>query len=227
MKYANIIKKRDSFVLIGFGSQGRITLEILEDNGNKVIGFLDDKKSKNKIILGKKFMGNSEKARTLSKMNHKIIICIGNNIVREKIFKSINISRENYGNAIHKSSVILGSASLGFGNMIFAHTYIGSNAIIGDHVIINNGSIVEHDCSIGNYATLGPGCCMAGRVKIEEGAFISTGATIAPRINIGAKSIIGAGAVVVKDIPPGVLAYGNPAKIIRAIDPAEMWDRLL
>jgi sugar O-acyltransferase (sialic acid O-acetyltransferase NeuD family) len=214
--------------LIGCGSQGRITLEILEDNGNRVFGFLDDKEfEKINISLRKKVIGNIDKAKLLSRKNHKLIICIGNNYIREEIFKRLNVSIENYGNAIHRSSIILGSASIGFGNMIFAHTYIGSNSNVGNHTIINNGAIVEHDCKIADFVALGPGCCMAGRVNIGEGAFISAGVTIAPRINIGAKSIIGAGAVIVKDIPPGVLAYGNPAKIIRAVDSIEMWNRLL
>jgi acetyltransferase EpsM len=228
MKSAYISKAKDSFILIGSGSQGHVTLDILEDRGHEVFGFLDDNRSLIKrTILGKKVLGNIDKAKSLLRDNHKIIICIGNNFVRKKIFKRLKISRRKYGNAIHPTSIILHSASVGFGNMIFAQTFIGSNAKVGDHVIINNGCIIEHDCCISNFVTLGPGCCMGGRVNISEGAFISTGVTIAPRMNIGARSIIGAGSVIVKDIPPGVLAYGNPAKIIKPVNPSEMWDRIL
>jgi acetyltransferase-like isoleucine patch superfamily enzyme len=48
---------------------------------------------------------------------------------------------------------------------------------------------------------------------------IGAGATVVDQITIGAGSIIGAGSLVTRDIPAGVIAYGNPAKVIREINP--------
>jgi acetyltransferase-like isoleucine patch superfamily enzyme len=39
-------------------------------------------------------------------------------------------------------------------------------------------------------------------------------------VTIGARSVIGAGSVVTHDIPPGVVAAGNPARVIRPLDAA-------
>jgi maltose O-acetyltransferase len=41
--------------------------------------------------------------------------------------------------------------------------------------------------------------------------------TVLPGVTIGARSTIGAGSVVTRDVPPGVLAFGNPCRVQREI----------
>jgi maltose O-acetyltransferase len=55
-------------------------------------------------------------------------------------------------------------------------------------------------------------------VTIGEDVWIGGGAIICPGVTIGSGSVIGAGAVVTKDIPPGVFAAGNRARVIRALE---------
>ena len=54
-------------------------------------------------------------------------------------------------------------------------------------------------------------------VMIEDGCWIGGGVIILPGITIGKGSVIGAGSVVTHDIPDGVLAAGNPCRVIRKI----------
>ena len=61
---------------------------------------------------------------------------------------------------------------------------------------------------------------LAGRhapVVIEQDVFIGMNSLILKNVRIGNGSVIGAGSVVVSDIPPGVIAAGNPAQVIRSI----------
>lgn len=53
-----------------------------------------------------------------------------------------------------------------------------------------------------------------GNVNIEDNVYIGSNAIILPGVTIGRNSIIGANAVVTKDIPEGVVAVGNPAKVV-------------
>jgi acetyltransferase-like isoleucine patch superfamily enzyme len=55
-------------------------------------------------------------------------------------------------------------------------------------------------------------------VVIEDGAFIGMQSLILKGVRIGARSVIGAGSVVTQDIPPGVIAAGNLARVIRPLD---------
>lgn len=54
-------------------------------------------------------------------------------------------------------------------------------------------------------------------IHIGKNCWIGAGAIILPGITIGDNSVIGAGSVVTKDIPPNVVAVGNPCKVIREI----------
>lgn len=55
-------------------------------------------------------------------------------------------------------------------------------------------------------------------VTIGNHVWITSNVTILPGVTIGDNTIIGAGSVVTHDIPSGVLAAGNPCKVIREID---------
>jgi acetyltransferase-like isoleucine patch superfamily enzyme len=65
--------------------------------------------------------------------------------------------------------------------------------------------------------------CTAPRpVVIEDDAWIGFGSILLPGVRIGAKSIVGAKSVVHTDIPSGVIAAGNPARVIRPIEPGDI-----
>ncbi|GAA1788229.1 sugar O-acetyltransferase [Actinomadura chokoriensis] len=52
-------------------------------------------------------------------------------------------------------------------------------------------------------------------IVIEDNVWLGGGAIVLPGVTIGMNSVIGAGAVVTKDVPPNVVAVGNPAKVVR------------
>jgi len=64
-----------------------------------------------------------------------------------------------------------------------------------------------------------------GRVEptlVRKGAFIGSGATILANVSIGENALTGAGSVVTRDVPANMIVAGNPARVLRAIDGAEI-----
>ncbi len=55
-------------------------------------------------------------------------------------------------------------------------------------------------------------------VTIADGVWLAAGALVCPGVTIGENTVIGAGAVVTRSLPSGVVAYGNPARVIREIN---------
>jgi maltose O-acetyltransferase len=52
-------------------------------------------------------------------------------------------------------------------------------------------------------------------IGLEDGVWLGGGVIVCPGVTIGENTVVGAGGVVVKDLPPGVLAVGNPARPVR------------
>jgi maltose O-acetyltransferase len=55
-------------------------------------------------------------------------------------------------------------------------------------------------------------------IEIGDGVWLGAGAIVCPGVSIGENTVVGAGAVVTRDLPAGVVAYGNPARVAREID---------
>ena len=54
-------------------------------------------------------------------------------------------------------------------------------------------------------------------ITIGDNVWLGGGVIVCPGVTIGANTVVGAGAVVVRDLPPNVVAVGNPARIVRTI----------
>ncbi|MDR0387348.1 MAG: sugar O-acetyltransferase [Treponema sp.] len=90
---------------------------------------------------------------------------------------------------------------------------IGNGVLIGPNVTI---STTVHPTDPGKRRA---GYIYGFKVVIEDDVWIESGVLINPGVTIGRGSVIGAGSVVTGDIPPYVLAAGNPCKILRPIGP--------
>ncbi|HEY3970775.1 MAG TPA: acyltransferase [Solirubrobacteraceae bacterium] len=86
---------------------------------------------------------------------------------------------------------------------------IGANALIGSYV-----EILDSDFHELHPERRRGGRPRMGAVELEENVFVGDGAKILKGVRIGAHSVIGAGSVVTKSIPAGVIAAGNPARVI-------------
>lgn len=85
---------------------------------------------------------------------------------------------------------------------------------IGDDVTLApRVQILAHDASTKRYL----GKTRIGKVVVGNRVFIGASSVILPAVTIGSEVIIGAGSVITKDIPDGVVAAGNPARVITSL----------
>jgi len=112
---------------------------------------------------------------------------------------------------------------------------VGRRCKISSHTFICEGVTIEDNVFIGHNVTFindsYPRSTTAGgdlqteadwkveKTVVEKGASIGSGATILCNIRIGENAIVGAGSVVTKDVSPNTIVVGNPAKLLRSIEP--------
>jgi maltose O-acetyltransferase len=116
----------------------------------------------------------------------------------------------------------------------------GSNIELGERVYFNFNCVVLDVCRvrIGSFTLFGPAVQILtplhpfnaalrrvqeyGKpIEIGSDVWVGGGALILPGVTIGSRTVIGAGSVVTRDIPDGVLAAGNPCRVIRPISDDE------
>jgi maltose O-acetyltransferase len=56
-------------------------------------------------------------------------------------------------------------------------------------------------------------------IAIGNNVWLGGGVIVCPGVTIGANTVVGAGSVVIRDLPPNVVAAGNPARVVRAVAP--------
>ena len=118
---------------------------------------------------------------------------------------------------IHRTAFVAFDAQIGQGCQILANSAVCTHVQLGDGVIVNTAASIDHDCQIADGAHIGPGATLAGEVKIGACSFVGAGAVILPRLTIGDGSIVGAGATVTRDVAPGKIVIGNPARTLKSI----------
>lgn len=94
----------------------------------------------------------------------------------------------------------------------------GAPIAIGDECLIASGVQL-----ITATHPIGPGPRRAAweqalPITVGNGVWLGAGAIVCPGVAIGENTVVGAGSVVTKDLPAGVVAYGNPARVAREID---------
>lgn len=117
----------------------------------------------------------------------------------------------------------------------------GYNIEIGENFYANHGLIIldPGKVTFGDNVFIGPNCGFytpqhpldsetrikgveyAFPIKVGNNVWFGGNVIVMPGVNIGDNTIIGAGSVVTKDIPSGVIAAGNPCKVIREITEAD------
>ena len=188
--------------LYGASGHAKVIIDILNASDVKVDALFDDDMSITELMnipVKHQWKGESP-----------VIISIGNNLTRKQIVEKLHCV---YGTAIHPSAVVSPCATIDEGTVVMQGTIIQSSAHIGKHCIVNTGASVDHECVVEDYVHISPKATLCGNVTVGEGAWIGAAAVVAPGVRIGKWSIVGAGSVVVRDVPDGVVAYGNPCRV--------------
>lgn len=128
---------------------------------------------------------------------------------------------------------ILPGAVIGADCNICDHVFIENDVTVGDRVTIKSGVQLWDGVRLEDDVFIGPNATFANdpfprskqwperflKTRVKRGASIGANATLLPGITVGEQAMVGAGAVVVRDVPARAVVVGNPARVIRMLEP--------
>lgn len=132
-----------------------------------------------------------------------------NVVIREQVQVGDDVS-------IWSNSVIDYGCVIGDRVKIHSNCYVAQYTELEDEVFLAPGVTIANDLYPGNEESAE---AMAGPL-VRHGAQIGVNVTLLPYVTIGRGAIVGAGSVVTRDIPDGMIAYGNPAVAVRPVPDA-------
>lgn len=171
-----------------------------------------DRQLQSELLRAKQLCFNFNQTAPVSKAErlhilHQLIGCLGKDPVIEQPFYcdygyNIEIGDYFYSNV---NLVILDPARVSFGDHVFIAPNCG---------FYTAGHPLDKD-------RRNAGLEFGLPIRVGNDVWIGANVTVLPGVTIGDGAVIGAGSVVTKDIPPGVLAVGNPCRVVREITQAD------
>lgn len=138
------------------------------------------------------------------------------------------------GTRIWAFAHVMEGAQIGADCNVCDHTYVEGGAVVGNRVTIKSGVYLWDGLRVEDDAFLGPGAMFTNDLfprskqpwecratTIRRGASIGAGAIILPGLTVGQGAMVGAGAVVISDVPDFAVVVGNPARVVRMLDPQD------
>ena len=201
----------------GFGREVKPLIEATKSDDSRIL-FIDDSSPLNeangvRIISWTQFLKEKDD-------NKSVAIAIADANIRERLALACASEGFNFHDVRAKNSLIMDNVSIGKGSIICPFVTLTSNIKIGRQFHANIYSYVAHDCEIGDFVTFAPSVKCNGNVWIDDYVYIGTGAILKQGskekpLKIGRGATVGMGAVVTKDVEPGAIVVGNPARVLR------------
>jgi sugar O-acyltransferase (sialic acid O-acetyltransferase NeuD family) len=214
---------RDLYI-VGAGGFARETAQLLAacipslGQSLRLVGFLDDDPAlAGGSVDGVPVLGPSTAVHDAPHAG--VVLCVGSPrdpVARMRLAKRLDLSPHRYATLVHPTVSVSVDSVVGPGTVLLAQSVLTAGVVVGAHVAMMPRVVLTHDDVVEDYATLASGVLLGGGVRVGRGAYIGAGAMVREQVVIGAGALVGMGSVVRRDVPPGEVWAGNPARRLRA-----------
>ncbi|MBJ6727091.1 NeuD/PglB/VioB family sugar acetyltransferase [Geomesophilobacter sediminis] len=213
-------------LLFPFSGNARESLAaVMEANRREpsweLIGFIDDAPSTHGMsCCGVKVVGGRE---ILVQMPETFVLAVPGSPEsfnqRKGLIDSLNLPASRFATVMHPSACRAADANIGINTLIMSNVVVSCGVTIGNHCIILPNTVISHDSIVNEYCCIGSNISISGGVSIGANCYVGSGTKIKEKVTIGAGSLVGLGSNVISDIDAGVIAAGNPARVIKRLPP--------
>lgn len=208
----------ERFILWGARGHARVLRSVIESLGGSVVALVDNDPEALEGLNDAEPLHGLQALEAFVYTNSKrsflgaVAVGGGRSADRLSILQTFNSLGISTPAIIDRSAVQEAGSTVREGSQLLAGAVLGAGAKIGAGCILNHRAVVDHECDVADGVHIAPGAVLCGCVLVEEGAFLGAGCTVLPRVSIGAYATVAAGAVVIRDVVPGQVVAGVPAK---------------
>ena len=175
-------------LIVGAGGFGGAVAEAAEATRRyDLAGFVDDRWPGLTAIPAGPVIGSVSGLTALRDRADAVVLAIGNNAVRERIFNIARAAGFDLPTIVHPHAYLAHGAVAGAGVLVMARATVGTGSVLGEGALINAGAVLDHDCEVGPFAHVGIAASMGG------------GARLGPRVLLPQAAALTAGAVRLAD----------------------------
>lgn len=167
---------KEKLLLVGAGGFGRVVSELARQSFE--CAFIDDGVEIGTIICDIAVIGHTVDLPKFFSEYKNLVIVIGNNVVRERIYDTAIKSGYNFPNLISPSAYISPYAKLGWGCVILNNAVLQNGSSIGNGVLLNPGVEIHHDCSVEDYSLIYTNSVVRTYAKVGKCVRIGSNVTI-------------------------------------------------
>jgi len=206
-------------VVIGCGGFGREVLSIVRAINRdsptwNVLGFLDDAPGdvdRGRVAdLGHEVLGGTAEAARMPSRTH-LVVGIGSPPVRRMLAERLDADVA-WATLVHPDASLGDRCTLGPGTVLAPGARVSTNVHLGRHVHLDQNVTVGHDSILEDYVRVNPLGCVSGSVRAGAGSLIGAAAVVLQGLTVGAGATVGAAACVTRDVEPGAVVKGVPAR---------------
>lgn len=157
----------------------------------------------------------SELIQQKDKNDVEAVIAVGEPSLRSFMYHKVKEEGIRLATLVHPGVYIDETTTVGEGTVIAEGVTITANIEIGANTYVQPHAVIGHDIKIGQHTVIGSNCQIGGGDKIGDRVFMGFLSGVTDHISIGSDVIISAGAIVFRELPEGVIAVGNPARIMK------------